>query len=271
MSAVVIDEGVVHYEYLGRGQPLIFIHGWLGSWRYWMSTMGDLSDAYRTYALDLWGFGDTDKAQPRYTLSEYVQLVLAFLDELGISRTPMIVGHSLGGLVALNMALMRPELADRLAFVSLPLDRQHINTKSLVNGKGVPTGGLFKKTKEYEPVIKEIEKTDKLAIESSVSSLNGIDIRDKLALLQVPTLLVYGAKDSIITSSPGDDLSALKPEGSETLSVRTMLMSQCRHFPMLEEPNTFNRLLRDFLLMDVSEPEVIHSLEFKEEWRRRMR
>ena len=61
MSAIVIKEGLVHYEVIGRGQPLIFIHGWLGSWRYWVPAMEQMSARHRTYALDLWGFGDSDK------------------------------------------------------------------------------------------------------------------------------------------------------------------------------------------------------------------
>ncbi|HDN79852.1 MAG TPA: alpha/beta hydrolase, partial [Chloroflexi bacterium] len=59
MSAIVIDGGIIHYEVIGRGRPLIFIHGWLGSWRYWMGSMEELSPYFRTYALDLWGFGDS--------------------------------------------------------------------------------------------------------------------------------------------------------------------------------------------------------------------
>ena len=63
MSAIVIDGGLVHYEAFGRGKPVLFLHGWLGSWRYWMRTMEEAADKYRTYALDLWGFGDTDKSK----------------------------------------------------------------------------------------------------------------------------------------------------------------------------------------------------------------
>ena len=61
MSAITIENDLVHYEVLGRGRPVIFIHGWLGSWRYWVPTMQQLSVKYRTYALDLWGFGDSGK------------------------------------------------------------------------------------------------------------------------------------------------------------------------------------------------------------------
>jgi 3-oxoadipate enol-lactonase len=272
MSAVIIDGGVVHYEYLGRGKPIMFIHGWLGSWRYWMSTMGDLSDSYRTYALDLWGFGDSDKQPGRYSLNDYVQLIMAFMDEMGLVRIPLFVGHTLGAVVALEIAATRPEMVERLALVSLPLEQQAIETRSLCNGRSIFSGGLFKKpTEEYEPVVREMDKTDRQAIELSLSSLNGLDVASRLFTLRVPTLVIHGARDPIIAAPQDNNAPILETLSAQTRLVRAMVMPQARHFPMLEEANTFNRLLRDFLLLDVSDPEQIHSLQFKEEWRRRMR
>ena len=72
MSAIVIENSLVHYEVIGRGKPIIFLHGWLGSWRYWMGTMEALARRYRCYALDFWGFGDSDKSRLNCTVSDYL-------------------------------------------------------------------------------------------------------------------------------------------------------------------------------------------------------
>ncbi|NJN43388.1 MAG: alpha/beta fold hydrolase [Anaerolineae bacterium] len=88
MSALIIDDEIVHYEVLGRGRPLIFVHGWVGSWRYWIPTMQAASISYRAYALDLWGFGETSKAQSRYSIEDYVTLLDRFLEEMGIAKSP---------------------------------------------------------------------------------------------------------------------------------------------------------------------------------------
>jgi len=56
MSVLYFQNEIVHYEALGRGRPLLFLHGWVGSWRYWMPTMQSASISFRTYALD---FGKT--------------------------------------------------------------------------------------------------------------------------------------------------------------------------------------------------------------------
>lgn len=56
MSAIHIDNRLVHYEVVGRrGAPMIFLHSWLGSWRYWLPTMEHVSERYRTFAIDFWG------------------------------------------------------------------------------------------------------------------------------------------------------------------------------------------------------------------------
>ena len=70
MSAILLDSSIVHYEVLGRGRPVIFLHGWVGSWRYWINAMQVTSTSYRAYAFDLFGFGDTAHEPLRYSLEQ---------------------------------------------------------------------------------------------------------------------------------------------------------------------------------------------------------
>ena len=114
MSALVLEGGVVHYEYFGHGRPLIFIHGWLGSWRYWVPAMDALSEEYKVYAFDLWGFGDSGKSRERYDVQSYVDLLKAFIDELGIVGPMPLVGHALGAAVAVSFATKHPDDVDRI-------------------------------------------------------------------------------------------------------------------------------------------------------------
>ncbi|HVO44227.1 MAG TPA: alpha/beta hydrolase [Aggregatilineales bacterium] len=120
MSAITIENDLVHYEVLGRGRPVIFLHGWLGSWRYWVPAMQLLSTKYRTYALDMWGFGDSGKDPTRYSLNEQVALLHEFMEKLGIPKAAL-VGHSFGATVALRYAVQHPDRAPRLMLVSPPL------------------------------------------------------------------------------------------------------------------------------------------------------
>src|ERR1700690_4064654 len=112
----------MHYEVLGRGWLVILIHGWLGSWRYWVFAMQhlSLSNKYRIYALDLWGFGDSQKNSAHYGLTSQVMLLQQFMEKLGIEKAA-IVGHSLGAAIAIEFARRRPQAAPKVMLISVPL------------------------------------------------------------------------------------------------------------------------------------------------------
>lgn len=261
MSAIVVKNGLVHYEVIGRGRPLVFIHGWLGSWRYWMPTMEDLSVEYRTYALDLWGFGDSDKLSAYYSIDAYVELLTSVLDQLGVWRTSL-VGHALGGVVALLFAAQAPERVEQVMGVSVPLTGTAINRPlASFSGNGEALARLVARRANFSEVDMEARKADASAIAHSMRSAMGHDLRKVLPPLKAPVLLVYGEDDPLI-----------KPPQKEWLqdcgnNVRAISLDSVRHFPMLEERNKFNRLLKDFL--DAGED--LTSLELKEEWQRRLR
>jgi pimeloyl-ACP methyl ester carboxylesterase len=118
----------------------MFIHGWLGSWRYWLPTMDALSEEYRVYALDLWGFGDSDKSKHEYSVDGYVRLLHAFVQELGIFGTIPLVGHALGAVVAVLFAEEHPDIVDRVMAVSLPLHGEAV--MSACPCKGRPSIGV---------------------------------------------------------------------------------------------------------------------------------
>jgi pimeloyl-ACP methyl ester carboxylesterase len=262
MSAIVIKEGLVHYEAIGRGKPLLFIHGWLGSWRYWVPAMEELSSRHRTYALDLWGFGDSDRLSTYYSVDAYVELLREFLDQLGIWRVP-IVGHALGGLVALQFAAHSPDRVEQLMCVSVPLMGMAINRPlASFSGNGDALARLItRRAAEFSEVDLEARRTDTMAVTNSVHSVLERNLLQALSPLEIPVLLVYGDDDPLIKSPEAEWLQGLDD------NVRSITLEGTQHFPMLEERNKFNRLLVDFL--DAGSD--LASLELKEEWQRRLR
>ncbi len=120
MSAITIENELVHYEVLGRGRPVILVHGWLGSWRYWVPAMRQLAGKYRTYAVDLWGFGDSGRNADFYKFDAEVKLLGEFMDRLGINKAAL-VGHDLGASVAARYALQHPERVPKLMVIAPPL------------------------------------------------------------------------------------------------------------------------------------------------------
>lgn len=129
MSAISVNGDLVHYEVLGRGRQVILVHGWIGSWRYWIPTMQQLQAKYRVYALDLYGFGDSGKNPARYTLEHQVALMSDFMKDLAIPKAALI-GHGLGALVVTEFARRYPDLVARLMLISAPLyDPGNLDTR----------------------------------------------------------------------------------------------------------------------------------------------
>lgn len=120
MSAITIGGDLIHYEKLGRGRPVILVHGWIGSWRYWIPLMQRLHTSFSVYTLDLIGFGDSSKNKEHYSIEKQVEMLETFLDQLGIPKAAMI-GHGLGGMVILQYSLRNPDKVARMLLSSLPL------------------------------------------------------------------------------------------------------------------------------------------------------
>jgi len=263
MSGVLIDGSLIHYETFGRGKPLLLVHGWLGSWRYWVPVMDELSTEYRTYALDLWGFGDSDKGQERYDVDSYVELMVSFMDELGMGKAPL-VGHTLGAAISTRLAARYPDRVAKIMAVGLPLTAEAINRKLLSAGPNDTLARLFwHRQRPYEEVEMSLSKTAKNAIALTIQSVARLDLRESLDVIDAPVLTVYGDKDNVIDIAQAEEM-----EGNH-YAARAIVLSGAHHFPMLDQTAKFTRLLRDF--MDVDSPEDLQELTVKQEWRRRTR
>lgn len=262
MSAVIVDDEVVHYEVLGRGRPLILIHGWLGSWRYWIPTMQVLSGEFRIYALDLWGFGDSSKRRDRYSLEAQAELVRGFMDRMAILKAAF-VGHGLGGAVVTQFMRQYPDLADRAMNVCVPLTTRSLDPRLTTTPLVTLIETFLGKSPSADPVGKEAMKTDPMAVEVSVKALLERDLRETVRDLRSTLLLVYGSKDQLVI--PPDEQTFAGMTGN----VHMIELEESRHFPMLDETPKFNRLLLDFLALKSGED--LTNLELKEEWKRRVR
>ncbi|MCU0475705.1 MAG: alpha/beta hydrolase [Anaerolineae bacterium] len=120
MSTVTLGGDLVHYEVLGRGRTVLLLHGWVGSWRYWVPVMQTLHLKYRVFAVDLFGFGDSAKNPRRYTLDEQVRMLVQFLQSIQQKKVA-VVAHGLGAWVAAELARRAPDAVARMMLISSPL------------------------------------------------------------------------------------------------------------------------------------------------------
>jgi pimeloyl-ACP methyl ester carboxylesterase len=261
MSVVIIRNEIVHYEVLGRGRPLLFLHSWVGSWRYWMPAMQSASISFRTYALDLWGFGDSAKACA-YSLAEQQNLLQEFITAMGIGKLAL-VGHGLGALVALQYTAQHPEQIDRLMLVSMPFDKGDVNGRLNNASPAELADWLLGRSPQSEAARIEAPKADRRAIQASLTDLEAWLLREQLQNLSTPCLFVYCWNDPSVTPPPLEETVSL-PATSHWITL-----DESGHFPMLDETAKFNRLLMDFLSLPSGQSPK--ELQLKEEWKRRVR
>lgn len=261
MSAIILDGSMVHYEALGRGRPIIFLHGWVGSWRYWINAMQVASTSFRAYAIDLFGFGDTVRDSKYYTIERQADLLNKFLDEMGIGKVAL-VGHDLGALVGFQFLKGRYESVDRMMAINVPLEYEVLSSRMRTAPATELAEWLTAKQPEAMTALSDASKVDPAAVSASMSSLQTDNAFPHIRGFGVPCLFVYGANNPAMTI-PSPDTNNLP------MHMHQINLDGAGHFPMLDNPAQFNRLLTDFLALEsgMSPKE----LQLKEEWKRRVR
>jgi len=220
--------------------------------------MEALASNYRAYALDFWGFGESDKRRESYEIADFVSLVSQFMERMGIDRAP-VIGHSMGGTVALHLALDRPQQVEKAVVVGSPVDGQSLNL--FLKLAGYPwiaflvwnsPSALRLGIKLFAPWIAAssgqwyellMHDLSKMTLESflwSIHSLHHTDLRPRLGTLRMPVLGVYGRGDKIVDPRQSELFRRLA-------NARVEMMDRSRHFPMLDEPESFHPVLMSFL------------------------
>jgi pimeloyl-ACP methyl ester carboxylesterase len=262
MSAIIQDHAIVHYEVLGHGKPVIFLHSWIGSWRYWISSMQFASTQFRAYAVDFWGFGASKKQSARYSFEGQVELLDGFVGQMGIHRFTL-VGHGLGSIIATYYAAEHPNSVERLMVVSFPMGVQNTNSRLQSLSPEESADWLLGGYPPNAESLEDAKKTDHQAIVMPLDQYRGVNWRQLINSVPVTSIWVHGDNDPAISNPSEDQLNYL-PE-----MARFLNFSDSGHYPMIDEPGKFNRLLTDFIhLAPGDDP---RQLEIKPIWKRRVR
>ena len=202
----------IHYLTGGKGEPLIVIHGGGDSGNAWLRNVAELSKYYQVYLPDLPGFGRSKTASEDFDLSSYVTFVEDFSRSLGLERFHL-VGHSLGGGIALRYALDFPHRIERLVLVSSLFLGREIALWARVMSLPVfyrvarkTVAGVFRALvwlvrKLHCPLGKITPPSLlRMSIGKSIMMVKGQTtvLMSRLSELLMPTLLVWGANDNIV-------------------------------------------------------------------------
>ncbi|MBI9048872.1 MAG: alpha/beta hydrolase [Anaerolineaceae bacterium] len=263
MSGVVIDNEVCHYEVMGHGRPVLFLHDWLGTWRYWMPAMQIVSSLnYKTIAVDLWGFGDTARNKRAYSIQDQTRLIAKFLTQMKLEKVA-IVGHGLGAVIAMNFAKQYYHSVDRLFLVSCPMSDTSLNERLFEDTPYDLVNWLLDKDEDAHFVLEEIHKIDLQSLRVSLQEVKQMDLINLWKVGQHRSLFVHGVQDQAIVSPSERRFLVLEDH------MHGILIEGGGHYPMLEDSSKFSRLLVDFLML---EKEVSpRNITLKDKWIRRVR
>jgi pimeloyl-ACP methyl ester carboxylesterase len=263
----------VAYRQARAGQALLLIHGMAGSSATWRAVLPQLSKKYRVVAPDLFGHGESAKPRGDYSLGAFAVSLRDLLDELGVTRAT-VVGHSLGGGVAMQFTYQHRDYCERLVLISSGgLGPDLSLTLRMLSAPGVE---LVLPVVASRPVLNVANKlgswltsagvhspSDSAEIWSAYSSLSDgqtrqaflrtlrsvVDYRgqavsaiNRLHLSSgLPTLLIWGDQDRIIPVAHGYATHDALPDS------RLEVLSGVGHFPHVESPTAVVEILDDFI------------------------
>ncbi len=252
---------------------VVLIHGFSLSCEVWDRNIRELSKTHRVIALDFWGCGKTDATTHKPTVAEYPEFLIWFLDALKIKRAKF-VGHSLGGLLAMQIAHNYPEYVEKLMLVgsagftrkvpfhfrlySVPFVGEWIAKPSLKNLQHAFKYNVYKKGSVPEEYIDMLfnysQKPDgakhTLNLARSGMGMFGFDrklikeIKSKIKDIKCPVLLLWGKNDRILSHKSTVEAKKLMPH------AKVELLEECGHLPQLEYPEQFNEIADKFLRLE---------------------
>ena len=231
-----------------RTPPLVFVHGWSCDRRYWDWQLRGFAKYHRVVGIDLAGHGDSGANRAAWTIAAFGGDVAAVVDALNLER-PLLIGHSMGGDVVAEAArrlkrpvagliwvdtykrLGAPRTPDEIARIVAPFrDRFAETTRAFVRGMFLPG---------TDPGLVDLVADDMASAspEVAVGALESAIAYDRempiaLKALKLPVI-------AINPETPATDMASMSAHG-----VEVMLMSDVGHFPMMESPERFNRILR---------------------------
>ena len=219
----------MHYLKAGGGPPVVLVHGGASDSRDWIDTMTTLSGRFTFYAPDLLGFGQSERDEKGYYLSDFSDFLLGFIDTLQIQH-PVLVGHSFGARVCLDVALLNQAKIKKLVLI----DSSGLGKMSAL-GSVLFTGfwALRKLLRRPQPFPRFLSKEGE--------NYNWVG-REALQSLQTPTLLIWKSPDPYMPLSLARRAEKLIP------GAKLAVIKGYGHAPHQQKNSKdFKRILLDFL------------------------
>ncbi len=255
------DGGRIYYDEAGDGPPLLLFCGMISVRQIWAPDVPELSQHFRLIMIDNRESGESDPETADYTMADMARDGVTLLDALKIDRAH-VLGHSMGGFIALHLAVDHPARIDRLVLVSttaatgVALDRPapHLESKNWIADpversrrqlRSAAAPGYFDAHPDQLEYISALTSGNRLSFEGMqrrmMATYSSHDVRDRLASVTAPTLIIHGDTDRAIPLESGRALAAAMPNAKLTT------FEGVGHFPQFERASDFHRAVIEFL------------------------
>jgi pimeloyl-ACP methyl ester carboxylesterase len=237
-----------------RGRPLLMIHGGGSNAHAWHYQYEYLGNRHSPIAFDLPGHGRSSGVEGLRSIEDYAAFSLALLDALELDEA-VIAGHSMGGAIAMELALRHPKRVTALVLVAtaakFDIPKERIDTWRAVTmgrmSQPFTNAGYSPKTIASKPEIiregwGEQIQTDPRVRWGDILASSQVDLRDRISRLSRPTLILAGADDS--TTAPPASVEFLK---SQIKGARFEVVPDAGHHPTTERPDFTNSAIEQFL------------------------
>jgi pimeloyl-ACP methyl ester carboxylesterase len=234
---------------VGRGKPLLLLHGWGTSLDTFSAMADDLGRFFRVVAFDFPGHGGSDMPPAAWAVDDFVGLTLDVMAALGLKR-PAILGHSFGGRVAIKLAASHPEAVDRLVLVDsagVPPPRTAGRALKRVASRSANAVGrhLGRPGQAIRgAVVRRIASPDYLnagPLRPTFLAVVKEDLRPVMPRIAAPTLVVWGESDDDTPLAAGRAMTELIPHAS------LLVIKNAGHFPYLDQYGRVRLALIPFL------------------------
>lgn len=258
----------------GDKPPLVFVHGLSSYTSFWEYQLEAFTDTHRVLALDLPGYGASGRPDAELTPPWYAETITHWLTALEIEQAT-VVGHSMGGQIALTLALEHPTRVSALA-LSAPAGLETFRPGAARWMKGwwhegratysseaeirrSFSSGVFARTDEgVERLIEERVRMGRhpsfrgtsIAVSRSVAGMLDYPVADRLGEISVPTLIVFGTRDGLIPNpifNGGRTKSVAEKGATAITGSRLVMIPGAGHTVHHDAPEAFNEALRSFL------------------------
>ena len=266
----------IRYNVIGGGPAVVLVHGWLSSSRIWEQLAGRLAQRFTVYTLDLSGFGESDKPLSGYGIRNGSRLLYAFCAHFGLTRAN-VIGHDLGGAMAVKLAADHPDVVGRLVLIATPADEDQIDLPTMLWLVTVPVvGPIFYALGRVarpirrlwmrpfvadsddltEVVVDDAGRSTPAAVSKTLSISRREISRGRLArqarIIKIPLLVVSGEEDQIV------DPQSVGVWAGGVDKAEICLIDECGHLPMIERITEFNAQILAFLTGDARYLDYVH-------------